>query len=108
MKKIFAMILAALMALGMLAAIAETAGEEEMTAIPPLQGTITELTEEGFLMETADLGPVMVLMTEETILEGLDELFMNEYVQVYYNGMMSRSLPAQISALDVTVQVIEN
>ncbi len=98
MKKIFAMILAALMALSMLAAIAETAGEEEMTAIPPLQGTITELTEEGFLMETADLGPVMVLTTEETILEGLDELFANEYVHVYYNGMMTRSLPPQVTA----------
>ena len=97
MKKILGIILAALLALGMFSALAETAGEEPV-AIPPLQGTITELTEDGFLMETADLGPVMVLMTEETILEGLDELFMNEYVQVYYNGMMSRSLPPQVTA----------
>ena len=97
MKKILAIILAALLALGMFSAIAETAIEEPV-AIPPLQGTVTELTEDGFLLETNDLGPVMVLTTEETILEGMDELFADAYVLVYYNGMMSRSLPPQVTA----------
>ena len=70
-----------------------------------LQGTLVEITEEGLLMETGFMGPVLVKLGEETVLDGfasLEELLPGRVIAVDYNGMMTRSIPAQITADRVT------
>ena len=66
-----------------------------------LEGLVTEITEGGFLMEDAELGEVMVNISESTVWNGLlteGELTVGQYVLVDYNGMLTRSLPPQAHA----------
>ena len=92
MKKILGVLLClALLPFGALA--------EEMDL--QLEGFVTEITEGGFLMEDTMLGEVMINTSETTVWDGLlleGELAVGQYVLVDYNGMLTRSLPAQAHA----------
>ena len=79
----------------------ETAEENVEEYVEVLMGTLMEITEEGLLMDTGFMGPVLVKLTEETMLDGFEtweELLPGRLIAVDYNGMMSRSSPAQITA----------
>jgi len=92
MKKI-----AMILVLTMLAAFGAFA-EAPIQEPAHIEGFIVEITEEGYLIENEELGEVMVLVNEETVMECTHKLNDGDYVHVDYSGMMSRSLPPQITA----------
>jgi len=109
MKKIIALIL--IVVLAGLIALAETGAEniaaeeiieteiaETEEIIYEIAGIVTEMTEEGILVETADMGMVLVKTDDETALDTSAEIAAGDYITVIYDGMMSRSIPAQITA----------
>ena len=77
-------------------------GEEEMDVeIYGLEGEIVELGEGCVVLSTAMHGMVQVNYTEDAIFEGVaqEDLAVGQYLFVDYNGMMSRSIPAQVTGL---------
>lgn len=105
--------------------------------VPTLEGSISDLTEEGFTLTDAEGTAYEVKLTEETLLslqpaeivedteteaeteaeeeaaeeetaeeepEVILELMDGQSVQVIYNGMLSRSIPAQLTALEIIIQ----
>ena len=103
MKKFFLMLMALMLALTTLTAFAE---EETLIPSPEaddladfalIDGFVMEVLDESILVLTRDGLYVEALMTESTVLEG-KEIAVGDYVQIVYNGMMTRSLPAQITA----------
>lgn len=101
--------------------------------VPTLEGSVSERTEEGFTLTDSEGTAYEVKLTEETILslqaeeieadaieaeeaveeetaaeaeeaEVILELMDGQSVQVIYNGMLSRSIPAQLTALEVIIQ----
>ena len=79
----------------------------EVLPLPTVQdifdmaGMVTE-TGDGFIMiETSDGQQVQVNLSEETFFEGKEEIAAGDYIHVTYNGMMTFSIPAQISAMKV-------
>lgn len=92
MKKLYVIILVALM----MFFIPASALTQE---VEPLAGVILELYEDGsFLMESETMGQVMVDADEACILEGLSAPAVGLYVFVAYDGVITKSLPAQIQA----------
>lgn len=65
-----------------------------------MAGTVTEITEEGIFITTADGRPMQIRTNEETLCEGKDAE-VGDYIHVTYNGQMTRSIPAQITALKI-------
>ena len=65
-----------------------------------LAGTVTEITENTVLFES-DSVPYQINLTEATAITG--ELTVGASITVLFNGMMTRSLPAQITAMEITV-----
>lgn len=66
-----------------------------------LEGLVKEVTEEGFLMEDAQLGEVWLNTDETTVWDGIlaeGELEVGQYVLVRYDGRLTRSLPPQAHA----------
>ena len=88
--------------------------DKDETVIPPLQGTIQEIIDPQYdeeaeallsatlTMETEEFGLVEVHFTEQTLLEGAEDFAVGDYIFVSYNGMMTRSLPPQVTAEKVT------
>ncbi len=94
MKKLFLMLLALMMALGSLSVIAE----EETEAGPVLlDAFVMDVMDESILLMTRDGLSVEALLTPDTILDGKD-IAVGDFVSVAYDGMMTRSDPAQITA----------
>ena len=92
----------------------ELAGEEEMFEIAEIYGTITEITEEYVLIDAGQMGMLQANTSMDTLIEGVEELAVGQTAQIIYDGKMTRSLPAQITALKIgvypvmgTVQAIE-
>ena len=89
-------------------------GKDEENLIPPVEGVITEIlapeydeeTEKllsaSLMLETEKYGLVEAHFHPETLLEGAEDLAVGDYVFITYNGIMSRSIPAQITAEKVT------
>ena len=75
--------------------------EEEEQEIFDLHGEILEITDEYVLINTPDMGYVQVNLSEDTVVEGVEALEIGQTAVVMYNGMMTRSLPAQITALHI-------
>ena len=71
-----------------------------------IQGIIMELDENGFLVQQDEGDEVYVHLSDETVNE-LETLSVGMYVNVDYNGMMTRSLPPQITALRIFGAVLE-
>ena len=78
---------------------AETAAETE------LEGLITEVGDHYFMLEDVTVGSVRVNLEDSiTAYEGIaaaDAMAVGQYVYVQYNGIMTRSLPPQVTALKV-------
>ena len=91
--------------------IAETAEtledtEEAIEEIFELHGEILEITEEYILLNTPEMGHVQVNLSEDTVIEGVDALEIGQTAIVMYNGMMTRSLPPQVTALHIGVYAV--
>ncbi len=97
MKTIIAIILSALMAI--IPVMGETTVDEVPAEVYMIEGIVAQNDENGILVNTSDMGPVLVLVNEETLWEGTEALEIGDYVYVDYNGMMTRSLPGQINAM---------
>ena len=87
-----------------LAAHAQTAADKS------LQGLITEVDEGYFLLQDETMGPVHVRLDDAlTVYEGVaakDTLAVGQYVLVAYDGVMTRSMPPQVTALKVSCFVL--
>lgn len=121
MKKI-ALFLSLLLILS-LAACAQQAGETEPTAKPQptlepehteqpvetqlLSGVVLEIVEDGIYIETEEHGEVLVLTGEETVFETTGDIRSGDLLYIDYNGQMTFSLPAQISASVVRMHKLE-
>ena len=91
------------------AADAEAVLLEEVEAEPEiveLYGQITEITDEYVMIVTEGLGDVKVMLSEDTIIEGVEALEIGQTAKVLYTGMMTRSLPPQITALLIGVYTV--
>ena len=101
MKKFLAALMALMMALLSLSVFAEdgaSAPEEENLLTPViLSGFVMDVQDEFLLVKTPDGLYVEALLTPDTLTEG-DEAAIGDFVHILYNGMMTRSLPAQITA----------
>ena len=103
MKKLILMLLALMLAMTTLTAFAE---EETLIPSPEadaladvalIEGFVMEVLDESILILTRDGLYAEALLTEATVLEGKD-IAVGDYIEIVYNGMMTRSLPAQITA----------
>ena len=103
MKKFFLMLLALMLAMTALTAFAGDAAvipspDAEADPGPVLaNGFVMNVLDESILLLTRDGLYIEALLTPDTILEG-KELAIGDFVTVGYDGMMSRSIPAQITA----------
>ena len=82
---------------------AEALSEEAEIELVTLTGVITEITDEYVLLDVGDMGQVQANLSEDTLIEGVEELAIGQMAIVTYDGKMTRSLPAQITALRVGV-----
>lgn len=94
-NRFFALALALLMALP-LGAFAQEAEPDTL-----LEGLVTEIVDEGFVMEDIELGSVLLNVDETTVMDGIlaeEEIEVGQYVFVEYDGRLTRSLPPQAHA----------
>ena len=82
---------------------AEVLSEEAEIELVTLTGVITEITDEYVLLDVGDMGQIQANLSEDTLIEGVEELAIGQTAIVTYDGKMTRSLPAQITALRVGV-----
>ena len=96
-NRFFALALSLLMALALpLGAFAE---ENEPDTL--LEGLVTEVLEQGFVMEDTELGSVLLNVDETTVMDGIlaeGDIEVGQYVFVEYDGRLTRSLPPQAHA----------
>lgn len=112
MKKILAvlMILVVLAALPFVTLATENTEEmieTEMNTV--LEGLVTEIVDGGFVIADKEQGEVMVNTSDATVWDGLlaeEELTVDQYVFVDYNGAMTFSLPPQVHADRVSLYVL--
>lgn len=108
MKKFLATLMALLLALVTLSAFAEDSSfipspeADDLMDVATLSGYVMDVQEDHILLLTPEGLYVEALLTDETVTEGA-EVMIGDFVHVIYNGMMTRSLPAQITA-----QVVSN
>lgn len=101
MKKIAILLIVALFSA--IAAFAETEAYEPVL----LEGVVTGITEEGYHVYEETIGEVMVLVNEETVIEATADISCGDYIYVDYNGQMTRSIPAQITATVLRMYKVE-
>ena len=89
------------------AAAAELEGEEEMIEIVEISGTITEITDEYVMIDAGEIGMVQANTSDDTLIEGVEELVIGQTAVILYDGKMTRSLPAQITALKIGVYEVK-
>lgn len=103
MKKIPALLLALILVFGL-----GSSALAQSQPIPPLEGVITEVTEDGsLLIDTTSIGPVLVLVNAETTYQGNENLAEGQYIYVIYDGVMTRSLPPQVNAMNIICYLID-
>lgn len=86
---------------------AEALSDGEEIELVTLTGTIVEVTDEYVLLDVGDMGQVQANLSEDTLIEGVEELAVGQTAIVTYDGKMTRSLPAQITALRVGVYEVK-
>lgn len=97
MKKLIAVLLM-VMTLCVGAAFAQDAPVSEQKVFE-LSGMIMEITPENdLLISTLPHGDVLVHVSEQTAVTGVSKLEVGQYVYIRFNGVMTMSLPGQISA----------
>ena len=96
-NRFLALALSLLMALALpLGAFAE---ENEPDTL--LEGLVTEVLEQGFVMEDTELGSVLLNVDETTVMDGIlaeGDIEVGQSVFVEYDGRLTRSLPPQAHA----------
>ena len=80
---------------------------EEAFEIVELYGTITEMTDEYVLLDAGQMGMIQANISMDTLIEGVEELAVGQTAQILYDGKMTRSLPAQITALKIGVYAVQ-
>lgn len=60
-----------------------------------LTGSVADMTEDGFLLNRPDVGDQVFVHADAALLENVQE---GTEVTVYFNGIMTMSLPGQITA----------
>ena len=108
--KMIAILMALLMALTTLTSFAEeefipSVDATEMTSVI-LSGYVLEIAEDSLLVKTPDGLHALALLTDETRFEGAD-VMVGDFIHILYNGMMTRSLPAQITAQTVSCHKLQ-
>ncbi len=94
MKKMIAMLVALMMTMLFVPAMAETAD-----ALVGIEGMVVEIREDGsYLIDNVEMGEVVVNVDEETYFETSRDIEAGDYLYIDYDGKMTRSLPAQITA----------
>ena len=106
MKKLISVMMMLALLAGAAAGFAQDEQAEEGAAVL-LTGTILEAAEDYVLLDVAELGEVQAWMNEETVIEGVEALAPGQVAVVLYNGMMTRSLPPQITAQRVSVYAVD-
>lgn len=114
MKKVILTILAvALVAIAAVVLCNVATTKEVETTVQPeevvyLEGVVTEVTEEYFVMQEKERGEIQVNVSGESLFEGVtaETIKVGQYAYVVYNGMMTRSLPPQVFAMQVTVNLV--
>lgn len=81
--------------------------EEAEIELVTLTGVITEITDEYVMLDAGELGQIQVNLSEDTLLEGVEELAAGQVAIVTYDGKMTRSLPAQVTALRIGVYEVK-
>ena len=79
--------------------VTEEASEEAKTA----DETTETVSEEEAVLEDTELTEEIILPSAELLSESAIEWADGDTVTVYYNGMMTRSIPAQITAMEIVV-----
>ena len=102
MKKMLAILMALLMAALLLPAYAE---EGDVAEIAEIAGTVLEIGEESILLETPEGQLIEAILTADTIREG-KEIAEGDFIHVMYNGQMTRSYPAQVTAQHIGCYVL--
>lgn len=85
----------------------ETTGEEEAIEIMEIMGTITEITDEYVMIDAGEMGMIQANTSMDTLIEGVEELAVGQTAVILYDGKMTRSLPAQITALKIGVYEVK-
>ena len=89
------------------AALLDAGEEEENFEIVEIYGTITEITDEYVMINAGEMGMIQANTSIDTLIEGVEELSVGQTVQILYDGKMTRSLPAQITALKIGVYEVK-
>lgn len=76
---------------------------EETAEIISEEETSEEPSEEEAVLEDTELTEEVILPSAELLSESAIEWADSDTVTVYYNGMMSRSIPAQITAMEIVI-----
>ena len=85
----------------------EAIGEEEAIEIMEIMGTITEITDEYVMIDAGEMGMIQANTSMDTLIEGVEELAVGQTAVILYDGKMTRSLPAQITALKIGVYEVK-
>lgn len=86
---------------------AEALSEEAEIELVTLTGVITEITDEYVLLDAGEVGQIQANLSEDTLIEGVEELAIGQTAIVTYDGKMTRSLPAQVTALRIGVYEVK-
>ena len=83
-----------------------TACAEDVLAVEEkvfeLSGLIMEITPENdLLISTVPHGDVLVHVSDKTVISGVETLEIGQYVYIRFNGVMTMSLPGQITADEI-------
>lgn len=97
MNKLIALLLTLLLAVT--SALAEDA-TADLAELDDLSGLVTEMTEDYIAITTPEGQPIHVLLTAETEWIG-KAVALGDFIHVTYNGIMTRSFPAQVTALTI-------
>ncbi|MBR5302686.1 MAG: hypothetical protein IKU38_07620 [Clostridia bacterium] len=82
-------------------------GEKEMIEIMEIMGAITEITDEYVMIDAGQMGMIQANTSMDTLIEGVEELAVGQTAVILYDGKMTRSLPAQITALKIGVYEVK-
>ncbi len=85
----------------------EVISEEEAIEIVEISGVITEITDEYVMIDAGEMGVIQANTSMDTLIEGVEELSVGQTAVILYDGKMTRSLPAQITALKIGVYPVQ-
>lgn len=83
------------------------ADEEETIEIMEIFGAITEITDDYVMIDAGERGMIQANTSMDTLIEGVEELAIGQTAVILYDGKMTRSLPAQITALKIGVYEVK-